>query len=159
MKAKSPFSDKKMSFFQGKKLLNQKGELVDAGEAVKGKVIAVYFSAHWCPPCRQFTPILKDFYEELGGEEGDLVIIFVSSDRDEAPMKDYFNNHHGDYLAVPFRDDALKNALKAEAGVTGIPCLAIFNEEGKLLRKDGRSDVAACKGGPKSVLTSWKMLK
>ncbi|XP_032230951.2 probable nucleoredoxin 1 [Nematostella vectensis] len=149
-----------MSFFQGKKLLNQKGELVDAGEAVKGKVIAVYFSAHWCPPCRQFTPILKDFYEELGGEEGDLVIIFVSSDKDEATMKDYFNNHHGDYLAVPFRDkETLSTALIEAAAVRGIPCLAIFNEEGKCLHKDGRSDVAACKGGPKSVLTSWKTLK
>ena len=26
-------------------------------------LVLYYFSAHWCPPCRQFTPMLKDFYE------------------------------------------------------------------------------------------------
>lgn len=26
-------------------------------------VFGIYFSAHWCPPCRRFTQILKDFYE------------------------------------------------------------------------------------------------
>ena len=25
-------------------------------------VIGVYYSAHWCPPCRQFTPQLAEIY-------------------------------------------------------------------------------------------------
>ena len=33
-------------------------------EETKSKsVFGIYFSAHWCPPCRRFTQILKDFYE------------------------------------------------------------------------------------------------
>ena len=26
-------------------------------------IVAFYFSAHWCGPCRDFTPILSKFYE------------------------------------------------------------------------------------------------
>lgn len=29
------------------------------------KVVALYFSAHWCPPCRQFTPVLKAVFLQL----------------------------------------------------------------------------------------------
>lgn len=40
---------------------------MNAAEALTGKVVALYFSAHWCGDCVRFTPILKDFYEEVGG--------------------------------------------------------------------------------------------
>lgn len=39
-------------------------------EALDGKVLAVYFSASWCAPCKQFTPVLKKVYNKLK-EEGD----------------------------------------------------------------------------------------
>ena len=39
---------------------------VNADEALEGKkFVGFYFSAHWCPPCRGFTPVLKDFYEVI----------------------------------------------------------------------------------------------
>ena len=48
---------------KGQKLLRKSGEVVNADEVLaEKKIIAYYFSAHWCPPCRNFTPILADFY-------------------------------------------------------------------------------------------------
>ena len=36
-------------------------------------VIGLYFSAHWCPPCRNFTPKLSKFYEEAN-KNGKVII-------------------------------------------------------------------------------------
>ena len=36
---------------------------VPAAEALAGKIVALYFSASWCPPCKLFTPVLKAAYE------------------------------------------------------------------------------------------------
>ena len=58
----------------------------------EGKVVGVYFSGHWCPPCKQFTPLLSEWYENFkAGPNGDkLEIIFVSSDKNEMDFVKYF---------------------------------------------------------------------
>jgi len=53
---------KMVDLFKGQQLMKKRGpnyEKVTAEAALGGKVVGLYFSAHWCPPCRQFTPVLK----------------------------------------------------------------------------------------------------
>ena len=38
---------------------------VSTVEALAGKVVAIYFSAHWCGPCRNFTPQLASLYQSI----------------------------------------------------------------------------------------------
>ena len=53
-----------MDSLKGQTLVKSDGSSVPADSALEGKdLVLYYFSAHWCPPCRQFTPLLKDFYE------------------------------------------------------------------------------------------------
>ena len=54
---------------------------VPAVQALAGKHIALYFSAHWCPPCRGFTPILAEVYGKISSSR-DFEVVFCSSDRD-----------------------------------------------------------------------------
>merc|ERR1712224_750716 len=42
------------------------------------RAVLVYFSAHWCPPCRGFTPVLSKAYSAY--DQGDVEVVFVSSD-------------------------------------------------------------------------------
>merc|ERR1712141_736471 len=138
------------SVFVGKELLTQSGKLVYAETALADKnVVACYFSAHWCPPCRQFTPMLKDFYEEAEGIE----IVFVSSDRSAEDMTSYMKESHGDWMAVE-HNSAVANNLKQKYGVSGIPCLVVCKKDGTLVTKDGRAGVTSMP--PAQAVSSWK---
>lgn len=105
--------------------------------AAGGKPIGLYFSAHWCPPCRGFTPKLAEYYKN--GLKEKMEIIFVSSDRDEASFKEY----HGEmpWPALPFEKRKEKELLSKSCGVQGIPSFAVLNPDGSVITTDGRSKV------------------
>lgn len=77
---------------------------VKALTAIDKKIVGIYFSAGWCPPCRQFTPLLKDFYEETQSRKSAFEVVFVSFDKKEEDMIEYYRELHADWLAVDFND-------------------------------------------------------
>ena len=74
------------SLFDGK--LQLKGADVPVS-SLAGKVVAVYFSAHWCPPCRAFTPTLIAAYNAAQKAGYPFELVFVSSDEDQEGFDDY----------------------------------------------------------------------
>jgi nucleoredoxin len=137
----------------GETFLKQDGSTVGK-EAIAGKTLGLYFSAHWCPPCRGFTPQLKSFYEAYKAKDPNFEIVFVSSDKEQSGMLDYFKNDHGSYLALPFENRKAKNDLSAMFGVEGIPCFVVVSADGQTLNKGARAKVAA---GAEAVLASgWE---
>ena len=76
-------------------------------EKIQDKTIGLYFSASWCACCHEFTPILKDFYEEVKGN--DFEVVFASYDRTEQEMIEYLKDH-GDWLYLPFGREQIKLA-------------------------------------------------
>ncbi|GFS37710.1 nucleoredoxin [Trichonephila inaurata madagascariensis] len=130
-----------MEILSGQELVNKSKSKVSADEALKDKsIVAFYFSAHWCPPCRMFTPVLADFYEEVKDKGFPFEIIFVSSDRSEDALFDYMNEAHGDWLAVPFGSPIVEQ-LKKKFNVQGIPMLIVMKSDGTIVSTNGRSDV------------------
>merc|ERR1711937_511931 len=112
-------------------------------EAIAGKTLGLYFSAHWCPPCRGFTPKLKEFYVEMKEKDPNFEIVFVSSDKDAAAMKSYYTEDHGSWLALPFDNRKGKDALSKLFGVEGIPTFVVVGPDGKVINKDAKGKVGA----------------
>jgi len=156
-----------MDSLKGATLLKADGSKVEAEKALENKVrewlelradfdftvqdlVLYYFSAHWCPPCRQFTPMLSDFYGEVSD---DLEIVFVSSDRSPDDMISYMKESHGDWCGVE-HNSALANDLKQKYGVQGIPMLVVVKKDGSVVTKDGRSHVVS--KPPKQAVQGWK---
>uniref|UniRef100_A0A8C1WWA1 Nucleoredoxin like 2 n=1 Tax=Cyprinus carpio TaxID=7962 RepID=A0A8C1WWA1_CYPCA len=113
--------------------VNKDGDLVDPEEALRNKVVGLYFSGGWCPPCRDFTPLLCDFYTELVEESeppAQFEIVFISSDKSTEDMVEYYHDMHGDWLALPWTDP-YKHELKKRYSITAVPKLVIVKENGQ----------------------------
>jgi nucleoredoxin len=123
--------DWKTRFPQG--LVDDAGKKVDVA-SLKGKTVAVYCSAHWCPPCRTFTPQLVQFANE---HKDKLAVVFVSFDQSEEKMFGYMKEAKMPWTAVPFKS-AGGQAIAKEEGVKGIPTLLVYGKDGQLLTKNGR---------------------
>jgi nucleoredoxin len=50
---------------------------VSTVEALDGKAVMIYFSAHWCPPCRRFTPMLVQSYNQMKAAGKNVEIVFA----------------------------------------------------------------------------------
>jgi nucleoredoxin len=109
------------------------------------KTFAVYFSAHWCPPCRGFTPVLVDLYPKLKALHPDMEVVFASSDRDEASFVEYFGEMP--WTSIPLGHPA-KDALSEALGVKGIPTLVVLNSSDlSVVERDARRMASADKDG------------
>lgn len=99
-------------------------------------MIGIYFSAHWCGPCRNFTPKLVEKYESILEEGHNFEIIFSSSDEDEEQALDYFKTMP--WKMISYSDREFDEGLSRKFEIRGIPTLVLLDEEGNLITTDGR---------------------
>jgi len=130
-----------MAFLElfGPTLLTNEGEKPTEATLAGKSAVGIYFSAHWCPPCRGFTPKLAEWYTASLKAKG-LEVVFVSSDRDEASFKEYFAEQP--WVALPYANRDLKESLSKKFKVKGIPSFVILGSDGKVITKDGREAVS-----------------
>ena len=112
------------------------------------KLIAVYFSAHWCGPCRKFTPQLVDSYNRVAPQHPEFEIVLYSHDRTPGDFENYMREANMPWLAIDFPKLKSAQALTKNAG-PGIPSLVLFDSNGNIIS----SSYAGSKyRGPQQVL-------
>ncbi len=101
--------------------------------------IFIYYS-YRCPPCRTFTPLLTELYEEYHNEKN-FQIIFISSDSDQKSFNDYYKTMP--WLALDYKEQRKREELLRKFNVTGIP---------KLVLIDGDSGEIICTNAKEQIL-------
>lgn len=99
-------------------------------------VVAVYFGASWCGPCRAFVPELKRAYPELRDRR--VEVVFVSDDAGCEAHRDYIARSRMPWLALPCgrRGSAKLRALRGAA----LPGLIAFDRQGRTVANSWRED-------------------
>ena len=140
-------------------------------------VIGLYFSAEWCNPCRQFTPVLQDYYKKLNekatkhnakllealsqtsdpvaGEKlakkmrkKPLEIVFVPRSREFDGYVQYFASMP--FVSLPFEEATgdIGTILSKNYNIQSIPSLIFVDAKtGKTITKNGRDEVMKDKNG------------
>ena len=117
------------------------GKSIPVSEAL-GNVDLVFFyaSAHWCGPCRKYTPQLIKFYNDAkalysaGSTKTKIEIVFLSADHDQNGFKLYYAGMP--WLAVPFDCD-VREKLLSFIKVTGVPRVVVLDgRSGKILESN-----------------------
>lgn len=114
--------------------------------------LGLYFSAHWCGPCKVFTPLLAQFYER---NRAQLEVAFVSFDRTPAQFEEYSATMP--WHKIPFEQrDAVEEIAEA-LKVGGIPCLVVLHPESKrVISYNARGDVQQYLDNGSHLVQLWK---
>ncbi len=111
------------------KLTDAEGKPVKFDNYTQAKYTLVYFSAHWCSPCRAFTPELVKFFE-ANNKKGKLQVILASSDQTKEDMEKYMKS-----AKMPWGGFLEKGADIGDIGdeITGIPRYRVFDKNGHVV--------------------------
>ncbi len=95
-----------------------------------------------CGPCKQFTPVLAQFYADMNKKGKKFEIVFVSRDNTEEQFVSYFQRMP--WLAVTL--DNLQYCLEAtnaKFSVKGIPYLVVLDgSDASIYTLEGRQKIA-----------------
>jgi nucleoredoxin len=134
-------------FLKGDLVQLHNGAVAHADETALAnkKLIAFYFSAEWCVPCRKFTPQLVEYYKRVVTEHPEFEIVFYSRDRSLFAMEKYMLEQNMPWLAIDFSKLKEKEVLAKSAG-NGIPSLVLVDSSGIMISSSQNV-------GPQKVLT------
>lgn len=108
---------------------------ISSNKLESGKITAVYFSASWCGPCKQFTPKLIEFSEK---NKKYFQVVFASLDKSEQFQLEYMKSTRMFFPTISCESTFIKKIAEQSEFSGGIPTLAVFDPNGGLITSEGR---------------------
>jgi nucleoredoxin len=150
--ARIPAGTPILTALKGKLVVSRDGVVVPVEAAAQDnkKLIAFYFSAQWCPPCRKFTPQLVDYYNRVAPQHPEFELIFVSADRSRFSFEAYMRDDKMPWPAIDY-DQLPELASLKQLGGPSIPSLLLLDVTGRVLASsyDGETYL-----GPQNTLAA-----
>ena len=133
-----------MELLLGNEFVCRDGRKITCEEVKKAKIVLVYFSGIWCPPCNNqffvifgigkgFLPAIKSFYKEAnaGCDETNknVEIIFASCDNN----KEEYDEHFAElpFPGLPYGDPTIEK-LEEVFDVENIPVVPLIRKNGTI---------------------------
>lgn len=112
--------------------LRSKDLLVPTSDLQTFEFVLLFFSANWSPPDKLFISSLIEFYADTKDR---LQVVFVSSDESAEAFEQYYATMP--WVAVPYDQEAIREALAIKYNVQGIPTTVLVRtEDWELLSSD-----------------------
>ncbi len=96
----------------------------------RGKVVLLNIWATWCAPCVEEMPSMEKLYQELKGEDFELLAISVDESGAEA-VKPFMERHKLGFPVLLDTKGEIKNLYQA----TGVPESFIIDKDGMIVEK------------------------
>ncbi len=125
------------SAFRG--LVDARGQAYTGTAFADAKIYVLYFSASWCPPCRQFSPNLVKFINENAAANPHMAVTMLNDDENRADMLAYMKSENMPFPSMPLT--VLQNSILKKYEGDGIPDLVVVDSNGKVLADSYENNV------------------
>ncbi|XP_029440636.1 nucleoredoxin-like protein 1 [Rhinatrema bivittatum] len=113
---------------------------------LENRLLLLYFGAAGCPRCRDFSPVLRDFFVRLTDEfyvarACQLALVYVPGSGSEEQEDGFLLDMPRKWLTLPFGERGFKRELAWKFGVEEIPAVVVLKPSGAVISRNAVEEI------------------